>query len=180
MAAKLLENRVKFHSSWRASFKHLCSFFNSSCICLLVQLEALSQIAKAGFSLQVKSWFQPSLGAQVVKHLSIIQETQVRFLGWKDSPGEGNGNPLQYVCLENPMMEEPGGLQSMGSHRVWHDWATSLSLFGLAFRELSIPAFLASPMWPLAWLAGTLGAWNQLESSYRIAWVLAISLFRAC
>ena len=26
-------------------------------------------------------------------------------------------------------MEEPGGLQSMGSRRVWHDWATSLSLF---------------------------------------------------
>ena len=26
-------------------------------------------------------------------------------------------------------MEEPGGLQSMGSHRVGHDWATSLSLF---------------------------------------------------
>ena len=25
-------------------------------------------------------------------------------------------------------MEEPGGLQSMGSQRVWHDWATSLSL----------------------------------------------------
>ena len=43
--------------------------------------------------------------------------------------GEGNGTPLQYSCLENPMDEEPGGLQSMGSHRVGHDWATSLSLF---------------------------------------------------
>ena len=30
------------------------------------------------------------------------------------SPGEGNGNPLQYSCLENPMTEEPGGLPSMG------------------------------------------------------------------
>ena len=30
------------------------------------------------------------------------------------SPGEGNGSPLQYSCLENPMEEEPGGLQSMG------------------------------------------------------------------
>ena len=29
--------------------------------------------------------------------------------------GEGNGNPLQYSCLENSWMEEPGGLQSMGS-----------------------------------------------------------------
>ena len=30
------------------------------------------------------------------------------------SPGEGNGNSLQYSCLENPMEQEPGGLQSMG------------------------------------------------------------------
>ena len=29
------------------------------------------------------------------------------------SPGGGNGNPLQYSCLENPWTEEPGGLQSM-------------------------------------------------------------------
>ena len=28
-----------------------------------------------------------------------------------------------------PWTEEPGGLQSMGSQRVGHDWATSLSLF---------------------------------------------------
>ena len=35
------------------------------------------------------------------------------------SPGEGNGNPLQYSCLENTM--EPGGLQSMGLRRVRHD-----------------------------------------------------------
>ena len=31
------------------------------------------------------------------------------------SPREGNGNPLQYSCLENPMDEEPGKLQSKGS-----------------------------------------------------------------
>ena len=36
------------------------------------------------------------------------------------SPGEGNGNPLQYSCLENSV-EEPGRLQSMGSQRVGHN-----------------------------------------------------------
>ena len=30
------------------------------------------------------------------------------------SPGEGNGIPLQYSCLGNPMGRGPGGLQSMG------------------------------------------------------------------
>ena len=33
-----------------------------------------------------------------------------------------------------PRMEEPGGLQSMGSLRVGHDWATSLSLFTFTFH----------------------------------------------
>ena len=42
------------------------------------------------------------------------------------SPEEGNGNPLQYSCLENPWTEDPGRLQSMGSQRVRHDWAISL------------------------------------------------------
>jgi len=41
--------------------------------------------------------------------------------GSRRYPGEGNGNPLQYSCLENPMDEEPGRLQSMGSQRVGHD-----------------------------------------------------------
>ena len=35
--------------------------------------------------------------------------------------GEGNGNPLQCSCLENPRDGEPGGLPSVGSHRVGHD-----------------------------------------------------------
>ena len=37
------------------------------------------------------------------------------------SSGEGNGNPLQYSCLENPMNEEHDRLQSLGSQRVRHD-----------------------------------------------------------
>ena len=47
------------------------------------------------------------------------------ILGSGRSPGEGNGNPLQYSCQENPWTEEPGWLQSMRSQRVGHDWATS-------------------------------------------------------
>ena len=44
-----------------------------------------------------------SLVAQTVKRLSTMRETWVQSLGREDSPGEGNGNPLQYYCLENPM-----------------------------------------------------------------------------
>ena len=41
---------------------------------------------------------------------------------------EGDGTPLQYSCLENPM-DRGAWLQSMGSQSVGHDWGTSLSLF---------------------------------------------------
>ena len=37
--------------------------------------------------------------------------------------GEGNSNPLQCSCLENPRIGEPGGLPSMVSHQVGHDWS---------------------------------------------------------
>jgi len=37
------------------------------------------------------------------------------------SPGEGNGNPLQYSCVENSMYRGVWWLQSMGSQRVGHD-----------------------------------------------------------
>ena len=36
------------------------------------------------------------------------------LLGLGRSPGEMNGNPLQYSCLENPKAEGPGQLQFMG------------------------------------------------------------------
>ena len=37
------------------------------------------------------------------------------------SPGEGNGNPVRYACLGNPVDRELGGLESMGSQRVGHN-----------------------------------------------------------
>ena len=51
-----------------------------------------------GYPLQY-SW--ASLVAQLVKNLPAMWETQVRSLGWEDSPGEGKGYPLQYSSLEN-------------------------------------------------------------------------------
>ena len=41
--------------------------------------------------------------AQTIKNLLVIGETPVLILGSGRSPGEGNGDPLQYFCLENPM-----------------------------------------------------------------------------
>ena len=51
--------------------------------------------------------------AKSVKNSPAVQEARVWFLGWEDSPGEGNGNILQYYCSGSSEMEEPAGLQSM-------------------------------------------------------------------
>ena len=40
---------------------------------------------------------------------------------WGRSPGEGNGNLLQYLAWKIPWIEEPGRLQSMELQRVGHD-----------------------------------------------------------
>ena len=48
-------------------------------------------------------------------------EDTVSISGLGRSPGGGNGNPLQYSCLENPWVEEPGGLQSMGLQTAEHN-----------------------------------------------------------
>ena len=45
------------------------------------------------------------------------------------SPGEGNGNVLQYSCLENPLDRGAWRVQSMGSQRIRHDWATNIFTF---------------------------------------------------
>ena len=49
-------------------------------------------------------------GGPVVKNSPASTEDAGLIPGLGRSLGEGNGNPLQYSCLENPMEEEPGGL----------------------------------------------------------------------
>ena len=40
---------------------------------------------------------------KMVKNLPAMRETWVQSLDWEDRLGEGNGNPLQYSCLEKSM-----------------------------------------------------------------------------
>src|SRR5574337_514196 len=44
--------------------------------------------------------------------------------GWGRSPGEGNGNPLQYSCLENPVDGGDWWAAVHGVSRVGHDIET--------------------------------------------------------
>ena len=58
---------------------------------------------------------------QRVKNWSADAGDAGSILGSGRPPGKGNGNLLQYSCLENPMNRRAGDLQSKGLQRVRHD-----------------------------------------------------------
>ena len=62
--------------------------------------------------------FRASLVAQMVKNPPAMQETQVQFLGWEDPLEKGMATHSSILPLKIPWIEEPVGLQSMGSQRV--------------------------------------------------------------
>ena len=78
-----------------------------------------------------------SLAAQLVKNLPVMPEIAYNagdpglIPGLGRSPGEGNGNPLQYFCLENP---RDRGAWWATVHGVPKSW-TRLSDFTFTFRR---------------------------------------------
>ena len=59
--------------------------------------------------------------AQTVKRLSAMQETRVRSLGWEDPLEKEMAAHSSILAWRIPWTEEPGGLQSIGLHKVGHD-----------------------------------------------------------
>ena len=57
----------------------------------------------------------------MVKNLPDMWETQVRSLGWKDRLEKGIAAHFRILAWRIPGTGEPGGLPSMGLHRVGHD-----------------------------------------------------------
>ena len=73
------------------------------------------------FEHDLASVLRASLVAQRLKHLSAIQETWVRSLGWEVPLEKEMATHSSILAWRIPWMEEPGGLQSTGSQRVGHD-----------------------------------------------------------
>ena len=77
-----------------------------------------------------------SLIAQSVNNLPAIQETQIQYLGQEDTLEKEMETHSNILAWRIPWTEELGGLQSMGSQRVKHDWATNMSLFCFSINTL--------------------------------------------
>ena len=65
-----------------------------------------------------------SLVAQTVRNMPAIQETRVWSLRSEDSLEKGMATHSGILAWRIPCTEEPVGLQSIGSQRERHDWAT--------------------------------------------------------
>ena len=63
---------------------------------------------------------------QLAKNLPAVQETWVQSLGWEDPLEKGMVTHFIILAWRIPWMEEPGGLQSVGSQRVGYDEQLSL------------------------------------------------------
>ena len=71
--------------------------------------------------------FRTSPGADI-RHFHPHSSDQISVV-WLSLTARNSGKCDFSRCSERTWTEEPGGLQSMGSRRVGHDWVTSLSLF---------------------------------------------------
>ena len=58
---------------------------------------------------------------------------QIIVQPYRELVREGNGNPLQYSCLENPHRQRSLAGYSPWGHRVVHDWSNLISMH--AYKE---------------------------------------------
>ena len=69
-----------------------------------------------GYPLQC-SW--ASLVAQMVKNPRAVQEIWIQSLGWENPMEEGMATHSSILAWGILLLEDPGGLQSMGLQRSW-------------------------------------------------------------
>ena len=89
------------------------------------------------------------------------------MLGSRRSPREGNGNPLQFSCLENPMDKGAWQATAHGVTRVGHDLATKPLWHG------ALPSALLQPRVGVGW------GWRKevrTEGAYVYRWLIHVDV----
>ena len=106
----------------------------------------------------------------MVKLLPAMQETQVWSLGWEDPLEKEMATHSSTLAWKIPWTEEPGRLQSMGSQRVGHDWATSLYNFYFCKNTSDTSAILQFSSLTLQYCSLTFNERHQCFSHCRVYW----------
>ena len=81
-------------------------------------------------------------------HLPAMQETWVISLGQEDSLEKEMATHSSILAWRIPRTEEPGGLQSMGSQRVRHNWAWN---WDTSLPSLQVASLLNKITFPFSW-----------------------------
>ena len=74
-------------------------------------------------------WDEPKQNGSSVENLPDMQKTWVWSLGWEDPLQKEMATHSSILAWRIPRTEGPGGLQSMGSQRLGHDWVTNTFTF---------------------------------------------------
>ena len=94
----------------------------------------------------IERWLHKLAWVGEGRHRSLINREQKTFLEKAMATYSGT------LAWKLPWTEEPGRLQSMGSQRVRHGWATSLSLFTfMHWRRKRQPTPVFSPIESHGW-----------------------------
>ena len=95
-----------------------------------------------------------------------MQETWVPSLDWQNQPKgwreKGMATHSSILAWRIPWTEEPGRLQSMGSPRVRHDWATFTNVFGI----IHFPSVFLEPTLGCGGVGCLLDAGEMLQGIY--------------
>ena len=111
------------------------------------------------------SWESASLVAQTEKNLPAMQENWVLSLCWEDPLENGTATHSSLLAWRIPWTEDCGRLQSMGSQRVRHGWAT----FTPALQSDSLPSepprksYIISYVYLVAQVAKNLPAMQETQ-----------------
>ena len=85
--------------------------------------------------------------AQTVKSLPTMQETWVQSLGQEDPLEEEMATHSRILAWKIPWTEEPGGLQSMGSQRVGHDFTFTFTFTFYTIYNQGQQSLVACCLW---------------------------------
>ena len=113
--------QILYHLSYQRSVLSSVGSVNS-CSISMIHMSKFSRESKVW---SARNYLFSTMVAQMVKSLPAM--TQVRSLGWEDPLEKEMATHSSILAWRIPWMEEPGGLQSMQSQRVRHNWATFTS-----------------------------------------------------
>ena len=177
-----------------------------------------------GFMGSQTVWHDWATELNSIFHCTYVPHLLYPFLCWKF--GEGNGTPLQYSCLENPMdggawkaavhgvsksrtwlsdftftfhfdalekemathsgvlawripgTGEPGGLPSVGSHRIGHDWSDSAAAAAAAVAHLGFFHVLATVNSTAIKTEVLVSFWIMVFSGFMLSIIILLSFLR--